>query len=428
MSKLAIFGGNPAIRSPLQPFRTMSERERQAVIEVIDDDCLSGFYGSWGDKFLGGPKVRAFEEAWALRFNCQHAVTVNSATTALIAAIGAAGVGPGDEVIVPPYTMSATAIAPLVYGGIPVFADIEDDTYCLDIDSVRKAITPRTRAIIVVNLFGHPARLHELRKLADERGIVLIEDNAQSPLAQEYGRYAGTIGHIGVFSLNYHKHIHTGEGGICATDDANLAFRMQLIRNHGENVVEGFNVTDLTNLVGFNFRMTELSAAVGLVQLERADELVGRRVALAEALTKGVSDLTGIIPPTVRRDCTHVYYAWILRLDEEYLGITRDAFSRALAAEGFPHGVGYVRPLYLLPLFQQRIAIGRQGFPFNLGAPDYSRGICPVAEKLHEHELLSFETCAFDVSEGQVHQLVDAIRKVHANRTELRDLQEVTNA
>lgn len=427
MSKLALLGGDPAIRDVFVPYRTMSARERQAVVDVIDSDCLSGFYGSWGDQFLGGPKVREFEAAWCTRFSCRHAVTVNSATTGLMAAVGSVGVGPGDEVIVPPYSMSATAISVIAYGGIPIFADIDEETFCLDIHAVQKSITPKTKAIIAVNLFGHPARLHELRTLADVRGIKLIEDNAQGPLAMENGKYAGTIGHIGVFSLNYHKHIHTGEGGVCVTDDAHLASRMQLIRNHGENVVEYLPQDDLTNLVGFNYRMTEMSAAVGLVQLDLIDEHVGRRVRLAETLSEGVAGLEGVTAPVVRADCHHVYYVWALRLDREILGISRDLFSRALTAEGLPHGVGYVRPLYLLPTFQKRIAIGSSGFPFNLGNPCYDKGICPVSERMYEQELLGFEVCAYNVSQSQMQQMVEAIRKVHALRHQLRNMEVLEN-
>lgn len=423
-SPLALLGGKAAVTDPLVPYRTMSAHERQAVIEVIDADCLSGFYGSWGDQFLGGPKVRAFEAAWCERFGCSFSVSVNSATSGLVAAIAAVGVGPGDEVIVPPYTMSATAIAPLAYGGIPVFADIEADTFCLDIDAVKRAITPKTKAIIAVNLFGHPARLNELRKLADTNGIYLIEDNAQGPLAMEDGRYAGTVGHIGVFSLNYHKHIHTGEGGICVTNNSELALRLQLIRNHGENVVEGYGISNIANLIGFNFRMTELSAAVGLAQLAAIDRHVGTRTALAKALSDGLSGLDGLHVPVVRAGCHHAYYVWALKIDPTSLGISRRAFSRALAAEGFPHGEGYVRPLYLLPVFQQRIAIGARGFPFDQGNVRYDKGICPVTERLHEEELIGFEICAYDVSPSQCDQFIDAVRKVHAHRESLRELAD----
>ncbi|RPG38427.1 MAG: DegT/DnrJ/EryC1/StrS family aminotransferase, partial [Muricauda sp. TMED12] len=213
ISDLALLGGQPMLDQALAPFNTIGEAERRAVEAVLDTGVLSGFVGAPGPDFNGGPAVRELEARWCDRFNCTHAVSVNSATSGLYAAIAAAGVGPGDEVIVPPYTMSATCIAPLVYGGIPVFVDIERDHFCLDPDLVEAAITPKTRAILTVNLFGHPAALGRLRQIADKHGLILIEDNAQAPLAKENGRFTGTIGHIGVFSLNRHKHIQTGEGG-----------------------------------------------------------------------------------------------------------------------------------------------------------------------------------------------------------------------
>jgi dTDP-4-amino-4,6-dideoxygalactose transaminase len=417
MSQLALLGGKPVIDGPLPRYRSVGEGEKRAVIRVIEDDCLSGFYGNWCDEFFGGPRVREFEEKWARRFGVRHAVSVNSATSGLMAAMGAVGVQPGDEVIVPPYTMSATAVAPLLYGGIPVFADIEAETFCLDVGQVRALIGPRTKAILAVNLFGHPARLAELRRLADERGIYLVEDNAQGPLASEDGRFAGTVGHIGVFSLNYHKHIHTGEGGVCVTDDDDLCLRLQMIRNHAENIVDPLGRTDLANLVGFNWRLTELSAAVGLVQLERAEEQVGRRERLALRLSAGMEGLEGLRAPAVRPGCRHVFYAWSLRLDEEVLGVSRAQFSRALAAEGFPHGVGYVAPLYLLPVFQRRIAFGAH--PFNLTARTYPKGLCPVTERLHERELLGYEICAYRVDDELADRLIACIRKVHRGRAEL---------
>jgi perosamine synthetase len=422
MSDLAIHGGTPELTEPLRPYPSVGAAEAEAVRRVVESGCLSGFYGSWGDRFLGGPLVRVFEAAWSRRFGAAHTVSVNSATSGLFAAIGAIGAGPGDDVIVPPYTMSATAMAPLVYGATPVFADIDADTFCLDPASVSERITERTRAIIAVNLFGHPARLAELRALADAHGITLIEDNAQSPFATEHSRLAGTIGHIGVFSLNYHKHIHTGEGGMCVTDDEDLALRLQLIRNHGENLVEPLGLADIRNLVGFNYRMTELSAAVGLEQLARADEHMRRRVSLAERLSEAARDLPGITPPAVRDGCTHVYYVWSARIDQDALGVGRERFSEALTAEGFPNGTGYVRPLYMLPLFQR--AAADSGFAAAaLARGDYRAGICPVAERMHESELLMFETCAYDIDDATADRLAAALRKVYEQRAELgRDL------
>jgi len=422
MKKLAILGGVPVRAGALAPYQSIGPCEVEAVKRIVESGCLSGFYGSKGPRFLGGPMVQQFEDAWRRKYGTRHAVSVNSATSGLFAAMGAIGLSPGDEVIVPPYTMSASVVAPLLYGGIPVFVDIERETFTLDVSAVEAAITPRTRAIIVVNLFGHPGRLRALRDLADRRGLMVVEDNAQGPLASEEGRYAGTVGHIGVFSLNYHKHIHTGEGGMCVTDDDGFAHRLQLIRNHAESVVEADGVTDLTNMVGFNFRLSELSAAVGIEQLRAVETHVARREHIGRRLSEGVAGLEGLHAPVVRDGCRHVYYVWALRIDRCALGASRTQFSKALAAEGFPHFCGYVAPMYRLPLFRRRIAFGRDGYPFNLSDVRYEDGMCPVTESLYEHELIGFEPCAYAVSDADLDALVAAIRKVYAERGELRVL------
>lgn len=415
-SNLAVHGGLPVVRRPLPPDSTIGEAEFKAVRRVFRRGSLSGFYGSWGEEFLGGTEVKDFERAWGECFSVPHVVSVNSATSGLFAAMGALGIGPGDEVIVPPYTMSATVMAPLIYGGIPVFVDIEPETFCLDVEKVAAAMTSRTKAIIAVNLFGHPARLHDLAALARSSGIALVEDNAQGPLATEDGAYAGTVGDIGVFSLNYHKHIHTGEGGMCVTRDASLALRLRAIRNHAENIVAPAPIPDPVNMVGYNYRMTEMSAAVGIAQLAKIEAEVSRRQRLAEGLSAGLVGLEGVTPPIVRPGCRHVYYVWSARLDEARLGVSREKFSAALAAEGFPHFVGYVRPLYMLPVFQRRLAIGQDGWPFTLTDRQYTKGMCPVAERMHEREVLCFETCAYRIDDGLLADLVAAFRKVHANR------------
>jgi dTDP-4-amino-4,6-dideoxygalactose transaminase len=386
--------------------------------------CLSGYYGSWGPEFFGGPVVREFETEWAKRFACKHAVAVNSNTSGLVAAMGAIGISPGDEVIVPPLTMSATAMAPLAYGGIPVFVDLDPVTCCLDPKEVRKSITDKTKAINVVNLFGHIAELEELRAIADQHGLYLIEDNAQAPLGTENGRYTGTIGHIGVFSLNYHKHFHSGEGGVCTTNDDDLAIRMQLIRNHGENCTEGTGVTSLVNLIGFNLRMTEICAAVGLEQLKKAESLVSEREHIANRLNEGLSGLEGITPPVQRSGTRPVYYMYQLRFDPEVVGVSREVFAEALAAEGFPTFLGFLPPLYMLPVFQKRVAIGRDGWPFTLTERSYHKGLCPVAERLHEIELMGFDCCCVRVTDEDLDGLIAAFRKVHANRDHLKESEK----
>jgi dTDP-4-amino-4,6-dideoxygalactose transaminase len=397
----------------LKPFSSIGRQERRAVKRVLKRKSLSGFYGSWGPEFLGGEEVICFEQEWAARFEVPYAISVNSAASGLFAAMGAAGISPGDEVIVPPTTMSATAMAPLLYGGIPVFVDIEPTTFCLDVEKVIQAITPKTKAVLAVNLFGHPAELSRLKKETETRRIFLIEDNAQAPLATENGKYTGTVGDIGIFSLNYHKHIHTGEGGICVTRNPELALRLQAIRNHAENIVEPAPIRNLTNMIGFNYRMTELSAAVGRAQLKKINELVAVRQRLAESLSEELADLEGVKVPHVRPGCRHVYYVWAARL-EKNLGVSREKFSEALHQAGFPHFKGYVKPLYFLPAFQKRIAVGRDGWPFTLTSRKYEKGLCPIAEKLYFEELICFEPCAYQVNSQELKALIKAFRSVYA--------------
>lgn len=425
MCKLALFGGKPVLEKPLADYTSIGEAEIEAVVKVMKTGVISGFYGSWCDEFWGGPVVQAFEKAWAERFGVKHAVSMNSATSGLIAALGAIGIGPGDEVIVPPTTMSATVTAPLVYGAVPVFADIENETFGLDPAAVRRAITPRTKAILAVNLFGHTARLDELSAIAKEHNLILLEDNAQSPLAEDGGRMAGAIGKVGVFSLNYHKHIHTGEGGICVTDDDDLAMRMKMIRNHGENVTTELGADNLANLYGFNFRLTEIQAAIGLEQLRNIDDHVSRSEEAARILTEGIAALKGLTPPEVRPGCRHVYYLWTVRYDENETGVSRETYSRALRAEGALVETGYVEPIYLLPLFQKRVAMGANGFPFvNSPHADYAKGLCPVAERLYEKEIIFFQPCSWSLGPERSAQVAECFRKVHANLDELKDFGE----
>lgn len=411
MATLALHGGTPTICEPLRPYPAIGAAERRRVLEVIESGVLSGFYGSDGPEFLGGARVRELETLWCAHFGCRHAVSVNSATTGLVAALVACGVGPGDEVILPCWTMSGTAMAILLCGAEPVFCDVEPETYGLDPARVQAALSPRTRAVLAVNLFGHPARLHELRALCDARGVLLVEDNAQAPGASERGVAAGTVGHVGVFSLNYHKHVHCGEGGICTTQDDALAERLRMARNHGENVVEARGGRHV-DIAGSNYRLTELSAAVALAQLEAIESHVARRERLAAALTREVTGLDGIHPPQVRAGCRHVSYVWALQLDPARLGVGRTLFSEALAAEGFPHFCGYVRPLQHLPIFHQPSPRGHPPRRFR------DTG-CPVAEHLHRETWLGFETCAYDLTEHDAPRLAEAIRKVHALRAEL---------
>src|SRR5438105_8235151 len=192
-AKLAVTGGTPAARKPFADYNTIGDEEKRAVAEVLDSGVLSKFVGTWSEEFFGGPRVQMLERAWENFFGVKHAVSMNSATSGLIAAVGAAGIGPGDEVIVSPYTMSASATCVLFYGAIPVFADIEPESFCISADTIEPLISPRTKAIIVVDLFGQTAEMRPIMELARNRGLIVIEDAAQAPGPKYFSTFDVTL-------------------------------------------------------------------------------------------------------------------------------------------------------------------------------------------------------------------------------------------
>lgn len=413
--QLALFGGPKLIQKPFKRYNPIGEEEVKAARQVIESGVLSQFLATWNEDFYGGPKVREFESACAAYFGVKHAVTVNSWTSGLIAAVGAICIEPGDEVIVSPWTMSASATAILHWNAIPVFADIEDETFNLDPKSVEANITPQTKAIMAIDIFGHSADMEALMAIADKHGLKVISDTAQAPGAYYKGKYAGTLAHVGGYSLNYHKHIHTGEGGVLVTDDDEIAERLQLIRNHAEAVVGDKGVTNLANMLGYNFRLGEIECAIGIEQLKKLRKLVAGRQHLANRLSDGLSKLRGLRPPVVRPDCTHVYYTYPILLDTTALGVSSQQLQEALRAEGVPVGMQY-QNLHLLPMYQQKIAYGSHGFPWNSDIcrreVDYSKGICPVAEGLNESGFLILGMCTFDYTDADIDLLIDAFWKV----------------
>ncbi len=427
---LAIDGGSPVRDRPFPPQETIGEEERRAVLEVLDSGILSQFLGEWGPDFLGGPRVRACEHAFAEALGAAEAISINSATTGLQVAVAAVGIAPGDEVIVSPFTMSASAAAIVMQNAIPVFADIEAETYGLEPEAVAGRITRQTRAILVTHLFGHPARMDRLLELSERHDLAVIEDAAQSIGATWNGRQTGTLGTAGVLSLNYHKIIHAGEGGIVLTDDPEVAQRARLVRNHGETVVGELDIENIANTIGSNFRLGEIEAAIAVEQLKKLDGLLAHRRHLAERLTARLSELPAILPATVATDCSHSYYVYPVRLELRRLeGVTRAAVARTLRAEGIPVAEGYVRPLYLQAMYQRRIAHGTEGCPWTCGhwhgQVSYEAGICPVAERLHEEELLLLDLCRAPLTEDDIDDVADSFAKVLGDLDALRRVAAV---
>ena len=427
MSALAISGGTPVRTTPLPAYRTIGVEEKQAVLQVMDSGSLSEFLGTWSPNFFGGKMVRAFESAWSDFHGVKHAVSVNSNTSGLNAAVAAAGVGPGDEVIVSPYSMSASAACALVNNAVPVFADIDEGTFNISALTISPLITNRTKAIVAVDIFGHPADFDAIMSLADQHGLVVIEDAAQAPGACYKGRPAGTLAHMGVFSLNYHKTIHTGEGGVVVTNDDNFAERLQLIRNHAEVVVKDKGVDNIVNMVGQNYRMTELEAAIGIEQLKKLTHLVERRRENARWLDSKLGCLPCIKIPITEVGCQHGYYVYAMRYIRESEGPTREAVIRAIRAEGIPVGGGYVEPIYLQPVYQRKIAFGNNGFPFAKpyydGDVNYDRGICPVVERMHFEEVITGDFCHASLDESCLNDIATAFEKVFGSLEEIAAME-----
>ena len=414
--KLAIHGGPKTINHPFIRYNSIGIEEVEAAKKVVQSGVLSQFLGCWDPDFYGGSKVQEFERACEAYFGVKHAVTVNSWTSGLIAAVGAIGIEPGDEVIVPPWTMCASATAILHWNAIPVFADIELETFNLDPKSVEDNITTHTKAIMAIDIFGHSCDIDALMDIAQRHNLKVITDSAQSPGVLYKGRVTGTLADVGGYSLNYHKHIHTGEGGIIVTNDDEIFERLQLIRNHAEAIVADKGVSSLANMVGYNFRLGEIEAAIGIEQLKKLDSFVQNRQYAANRLTQGLEGLTGLRLPLIKSDCTHAYYVYPMVIDVDRLNVSRQSIFSALEAEGvIGLAQGYAN-LHLLPMYQQKIAYGSKGFPWTSDIckrnVNYSKGICPVSEELHDKNFLGFEMCLHLLNNSEVDMIVHAFRKV----------------
>lgn len=424
MSKCAILGGTPVRETSIPWTSTMGEEETNAVVDVMKSGCLSAFIADSGEKFYGGPKVKEIEEAFCKRFGSKYAISVNSATTALHAAVAACGIGPGDEVLVSPYTMVASASAILMNCAVPIFVDIDPDTYTMNPDEIEKWITPRTKAILTVNIFGLPSNLPKIMEIAKRYDLYVIEDNAQAPGATINGKEAGTIADIGVFSLNYHKVIHSGEGGILLTDNDELARKCQLIRNHGEVALDEQNDMD-TVALGSNIRMSELHAAIGIEQLKKLDGFLETRHALAKIISDNFDKRIGFSAVTVPEGFTHSYYIYPFKFDKHIWGITREKFAEAMVKEGFPLGVGYVKPIYLMNIYKHKRVFNDTTYPFAFidnPIQEYKKGLCPVVEKMHDEELLTADICRVPFTEDDIIDFFTAIDKIWSEKDDIKNV------
>jgi len=325
-------------------------------VAAVSDVLMSGMLSQ-------GEKVAEFEQKFATYCGTAHAVAVNNGTAALHAALLACDIGPGDEVIVPAFSFIATATAVSMCGAKPVFADVDEQTFNIRPDQVNERITPKTKAVIGVHLFGQPFDVNTVQEICEAHNLVLIEDAAQAHGAQYRGVKVGNFGKAGCFSFYATKNMITGEGGMVTTSDKLTADRLRLIVNHGQS--EKY----LHTVLGYNYRMTDISAAIGIVQLKKLDKFNLRRRKNAEYYTANLT-AKGLVKPVVSDNVSHVYHQYVVRLTEAF-PLSRTAFMDYLKGKGIGSAVHYPIPIHRQPLY----------------APVAEPDTCPVATRLADSVL-----------------------------------------
>ncbi|MDV3104098.1 DegT/DnrJ/EryC1/StrS family aminotransferase [Thermococcus waiotapuensis] len=313
----------------------IGDEEIEAVVEVLKSGMLAH-----------GKIVETFEREFADYLGAKHGVAVANGTAALDVALKALGIKDGDEVITTPFTFVATASSILFQRAKPVFADIDPKTFNLDPNDVLEKITDKTKAILVVHLYGQPAEMGTFKEIAEDHGLYLIEDCAQAHGAEYNGQKVGTFGDIAAFSFYPTKNMTTGEGGMVVTNDDELAERARLIRNHGQRE-RYYHVT-----LGYNLRMTNMAGALGRVQLRKLDEWNEARRKNAKKLSEGISKITGLTPPYVAPNVKHVYHQYTIRVEEEF-PLSRDELAQKLGERGIGTGIYYPLPLHRQPLLKE---------------------------------------------------------------------------
>jgi len=366
-SRLAIDGETP-VRETMLPYghQWLDGSDLKAVAEVLRSDWLTT-----------GPKVQEFEQAFAEFVDAKEAVAVSSGTAALHAAMFAAELEPGDEVIVPPMTFAATANCIVFQGGIPVFTDVDPSTLLLDPNQVEAKITPRTKAIIAVDYTGQPCDYDALRAIADQHNLLLVADACHALGGSYKGRRVGSLADVNTFSFHPVKHMTTGEGGMICTSDMTRAKKMRTFRNHGittdhhQRARKGSWFYEMTAL-GYNYRLTDVQCALGLSQLCKVPGWVARRQKLAQLYNQALAKLPTVEPLMLRQDVSHAYHLYVVKLDPARLRVGRGEVFSALRAENIGVNVHYI-PVHLHPFYRERFGTGP--------------GLCPVAEVAYERLL-----------------------------------------
>lgn len=402
-NELAVNGGAPVRSKPWPTWPQVNDADVQAVADVVRS-------GKWSSST--GEEVHRFEAAFAAYNKAKHAICVNSGNAALQIALAALDVCPGDEVIVPDYTYIATATAVLMNGAVPVLVDIAPDTYTLDPEAVRRAITPRTKAIIPVHFSGSVCAMNELLSIAREHNLIVIEDAAHSHGGVWRGQALGTIGNAGCFSFQASKNLTSGEGGCILTNDDDVALLCRAIASNGR-VPRGIWYEHFIN--GSTFRMTEFQGALLSSQLTRLKEQTAKRDANGRYLDEQLAQIDGIAP--MHRDSQqelHPHHLYMLRYDESKFGFPKSTFLERLHAEGIPAAPGYGTPLHRQPVFNgENIPplFARHNAPHR-AAFDYGKLSNPVTRKACDGEAIWLTQALLTAEQTDMDDIVTAIAKI----------------
>lgn len=405
MTKLAIRGGAPVRAEPFTRWPIYDGRESHGLLAVLESR-------NWGGYPCPNERAREFGARFAAAHTARHGVAVANGTVSLELALEAAGIGPGDEVIVPAYTWEGTAAAALFAGAAPIFVDVDPNSYCLDPDRVEEAVTERTRAIIPVHLGFRFADMDRLMEIAGRHNLFVLEDCAHAHGGQWRGRGAGSIGHAGSFSFQTSKLMTAGEGGIVITSDIDLADQVIRLANCGRPARR--ESRDRPAL-GHNYRMTEFQAAVLLAQLERLEEQTLLRERNTQRLEEGLKEIDGIsLLPRDPRITRQASYHYVFKYHaEQFHGIHRNAFVAALKAEGIPCDGRFYEAVYKSSLFE----FAAERYP--AWASARRRFDCPVAERAGYEESVWLPHEIFLGPERDVDDLLAAIEKVRAHAEDL---------
>ena len=400
-AKLALDGGEKAVKHSYPHPLRWGDPEREQLLEMLKQSSL--FY--WK-----GPRTKLLIERFQKHYPLKYVQTCSSGTAALHIAVGAAGIGPGDEVITTPISDIGTVIGILFQQAVPVFAELEPNTYNLSAANVEQKITPKTKAIIVVHLAGNSCDMNPLKALADKHGLILIEDCAQAWGTTYRGQPTGTIGHIACFSLQDSKLITAGDGGLVASSDPRFGPALQ---KFGDKGMDRLNQQDSFAVLAANYRMSEPQAAVAAAQMERMENIAATRARLGNLLTKEISGIAGIQPHQVHPEDRCSYWFYMLRIQPEKFRCDAAKFAKALQAEGAACAAGYIpTPLYRFPVFQKHAFFAGRWPIKELGLTtmDYTKVNCPEAEAILKTCVRVIISEAMD--EDYIHAVAQAIRKV----------------